>query len=138
VEGGERRNWRQHPLLKRLPLLLLAGLGLWLWKGTDTTVSERERELVWRLVGPGWSEIRALDFQVKNAGGELVKRETRSFQAGPPDTLNMNAELPSGTYEVWVFARGESGPSRPPRVERLTLRDEDVRVEWGLRVPVSR
>ena len=134
MEGEERRNWRRHPLLRRLPFLLLVALGLWLWKGADAP----ERELVWRLEGPGWSEIRALDFQVKNADGALVKRETHSFQAGPPGSLRMKTELPSGTYEVWVFARGESGPSRPPRVERLTLGDEDVRVERGLRVPVSR
>jgi hypothetical protein len=134
VEGEERRNWRKHPLLRRLPVLLLAALGLWLWKGVDAP----ERELVWRLEGPGWSEIRALDLQVKNADGELVKRETHAFPAGPPDALGLKTELPSGTYEVWVFARGESGPSRPPRVERLTLGDEDVRVERGLRVPVSR
>ncbi|MFY0522779.1 hypothetical protein ACN28I_06125 [Archangium gephyra] len=136
MEGEGRRNWRKHPLLKRLPLLLLVGLGLWLWKGSNPSVAERE--VVWRLEGPGWSEIRALEFQVKTADGELVKRETRSFQAGPPDRLSMMTELPSGTYEVWVFARGESGPSRPPRVERLTLGAEDVLVERGLRVPVSR
>jgi hypothetical protein len=134
VEGEERRNWRKHPLMRRLPFLLLVALGLWLWKGADAP----ERELVWRLEGSGWSEIRALDFQVKNADGELVKRETRSFQAGPPGALSLTTALPSGTYEVWVFARGESGPSRPPRVERLTLGDEDVRVERGLQVPVSR
>ncbi|WP_375764856.1 hypothetical protein NR798_24370 [Archangium gephyra] len=134
-EGPRQRNWRRHPLLRRLPFLLVAALGLWLWKGPDAPA---QRELVWRLEGPGWSEIRALDFQVKNAQGELVKRETRSFQAGAPGELSLTTDLPSGTYEVWVFARGESGPSRPPRVERLTLGDEDVRVERGLRVPVSR
>lgn len=134
MEGGERRNWRRHPLLRRLPFLLVVALGLWLWRGADAP----ERELVWRMEGPGWSDIRALDFQVKNAEGELVKRETRSFQAGPPEALSLRTELPSGTYEVWVFARGEDGPSRPPLVERLTLGDEDVRVERGLRVPVSR
>ncbi|HEX5751722.1 MAG TPA: hypothetical protein VFZ09_36220 [Archangium sp.] len=134
MEGGERRNWRQHPLLRRLPLLLLVALGLWLWKGADTP----ERELAWRLEGPGWSEIRALDFQVKNADGELVKRETRSFQSGPPGLVTLEARLPAGTYEVWVFARGESGPSRPPLVERLTLGDEEERAERTLRFPVSR
>ncbi|OJT24262.1 hypothetical protein BO221_13880 [Archangium sp. Cb G35] len=132
MEGGERRNWKQHPLLRRLPFLLLVALGLWLWKGVDAP----ERELVWRFEGPGWSEIRALDFQVKNAEGELVKRETRSFQAGGPlGLVSLVVELPSGTYEVWVFARGESGPSRPPLVERLTLQDEDTRSERGLRFP---
>ncbi|WP_395827348.1 hypothetical protein [Archangium violaceum] len=134
MEGEGRRNWRQHPLMKRLPLLLLLAMGLWLWRGSEVP----ERELVWRLVGPGWGEIRAIDLQVKNADGELVKRETHTFQAGPPSSVTLKTELPAGTYEVWVFARGESGPSRPPRVERLTLGEEDVRVERGLPVPASR
>lgn len=134
MEGERRRNWRQHPLMKRLPLLLLLLLGVWLWKGSEAP----ERELVWWLEGPGWSEIRAIDLQVKNAEGELVKRETHSFPGGAPGSVTLKTELPAGTYEVWVFARGESGPSRPPRVERLTLGEEDVRVERGLPVPASR
>ncbi|HZI04544.1 MAG TPA: hypothetical protein VEZ71_11000 [Archangium sp.] len=134
MEGEERRNWRKHPLLRRLLILGLLGLLVWLTLGKNAP----ERELVWWLEGPGWSEIRTLDLQVKNADGELVKRETRSFQAAPQGMISLKTDLPSGTYEVWVFARGESGPSRPPRVERLTLGDEDVRVERGLRVPVSR
>lgn len=129
-----RRNWRQHPLLKRLPFLLLLALGLWLWRGAEVP----ERELVLRLDGPGWSEIRAIDFQLKNADGELVKREEQHFREGPPDAITLQAKLPSGAYELWVFARGETGPSRPPRVERLTLGDDDVRVERGLRVPAAR
>ncbi len=134
MEGEERRNWRQHPLLKRLPFLLLVALGLWLWKGADAP----ERELAWRLEGPGWSEIRSLDFQVRDARGEVVKRETRSFPSEPPRLVTLRAQLPSGTYEVWVFARGGSGPSRPLLVERLTLEDEQERAERGLRLPVSR
>ncbi|WP_257449968.1 hypothetical protein [Archangium lipolyticum] len=134
MQDGERRNWRQHPLAKRLPILMLVAMGLWLWKGSDVP----ERELVWRLVGPGWSEIRTVEFQVKNADGELVKRQVHSFQRGAPDSVTEKTALPSGVYEVWVFARGESGPSRPPRVERLTVGDEDVRIERGLRVPEGR
>lgn len=130
----ERRSWRHHPLLKRLSLLLLFGLGLWLWQRTGAT----GRELVWRLEGPGWSDIRTVEFQVKTAGGELLKREERFFQAAPPGSITLNVELPSGRYEVWVFARGEGEPSRPHRVERLTLGDEDTRVERWLRVPTSR
>jgi hypothetical protein len=134
VEGEPRRSVPKQSLRKRLVLLALLGLVFWLTLGKNAP----ERELVWWLEGPGWSDIRALDFQVKNADGELVKRETRSFQAGPPGTVSLRTELPAGRYEVWVFARGGSGPSRPPLVERLTLGDEDVRVERGLRVSVSR
>jgi hypothetical protein len=134
VEGGQGRDWRRHPLARRLPLLALVALGLWWWKGVDVP----ERELVWRLEGAGWSGIRALDVQVKDAEGELVKRETRAFPSGPPASLTVKAELAAGTYEVWVFPRGESGPSLPPRVDHLTLGDEDLRVERGLRMPGSR
>jgi hypothetical protein len=134
VEGEGRRDWRSHPLLKRLPLLLLVALGFWLWKGTQAP----ERELVWYLEGPGWSDIRAVELQVKDADGALLKRVSHQFKEGPPDSLTLKMELPSGRYEVWVFARGESGPSRPPRVEHLTLGDEDLRVDRGLRVPASR
>ena len=134
MEGEQRRTPRQHPLLKRL--LLLGGLGLIVWLTMGR--SAPERELVWWLEGPGWSDIRALDFQVKNADGELVKRETRSFEAAPPGMVSLKTDLPSGTYEVWVFARGGSGPSRPLLVERLTLEDEQERAERGLRLPVSR
>lgn len=133
MEGGERRSWRKHPLLKRLPLLVLAGLFIWLWKG-----SSDERELVWVLEGPGWSDIRSMDFQVNNAAGELVERETHTFPRGPSIVITEKLNLPSGTYEVWVFVRGESGPSRRLPVERVTLGDEDRRVERGLRLPASR
>jgi hypothetical protein len=132
-ESG-RRNWRQHPLLRRLPLLLLLVLGLWWWKGSGVS----ERELVWRLEGPGWSDIRALDVQVKDAEGELVKRVTLTFPNGPPASLSVKAELAPGTYEVWVFPRGQHGPSLPPRVEHLTLGAEDLRVERNLRMAGSR
>ncbi len=131
MEDEGRRHWRRHPLLRRLPLLLLVAMGLWLWEGSGTS----ERELVWRLEGPGWSDIRTVEFQVKNVAGEVVKRQVDSFSEGPPGSITLKMDLPSGTYEVWVFARGESGPSRPPRVERLTLGDEDARVEHGLRCP---
>ncbi len=127
-------DWRRHPLARRLPFLVLVAFGLWWWKGVDVP----ERELVWRLDGPGWSTIRSLDVQVKDAEGELVKRETRAFPRGPPGSLTVKADLPAGTYTVWVFARGAEGPSLGPRVESLSLGAEEPRVERGLRLPGSR
>jgi hypothetical protein len=121
-------------LLRRLPLLLLVVLGLWLWKGSEAT----ERELVWRLEGPGWSGIRGVEFQVKAEDGELLKREEHRFQAGAPGSITQKISLISGTYDVWVFARGAEGPARPLRVVRLTLGDEDRRVDRDLRLPPSR
>lgn len=125
--------WRKHPLLRRLPLLLVVGLFIWLWKD-----SSNERDLVWVLEGPGWSDIRALEFQVKNAEGGTEKRESLTFPRGPSIVITEKVNLSPGTYEVWVFVRGESGPSRRLPVVRLTLGDEDRRVERGLRLPASR
>ena len=134
MEDASPRSWRQHPLLRRLPVLVLVALGLWWWKSTHAP----ERELVWWLEGPGWSDVRALDFQVKTEQGELLKRETRAFSHGPPDSLGLKVDLPAGAYEVWIFARGERGDSRPLQVEHLNLGDEEVRVEQRLRAPGSR
>jgi hypothetical protein len=133
VEAQERRDWRKHPLLRRLPLLLVVGLGLWLWQSTDVP----ERELVWRLEGPGWSEVRGVELQVKDAEGELLKREEHFFQGAPPASVSMKLELPAGTYQVWVFERREGGAPRP-RMESVTLGAEDTRVERGLWAPASR
>ena len=134
MEHEAPRSWRQHPLLRRLPVLLVLALGLWLWRDSRTS----ERELVWRLEGPGWSDVRALDFQVKTTAGEWVKRETRTFSHGPPGTLSLKAELPPGAYDVWIFVRGERGDSRPLPVVPLVLGEEDVLVERALRAPANR
>jgi hypothetical protein len=134
VAGEEPRTWRKHPLLKRLAVLGVIVLGISVWQRTGAP----ERELVLWLEGPGWSDIRVVEFQLKTANGELLKREEHFFQAVPPSSLTLKEELPSGRYEVWVFARGEGGLTRPHRVERLNLGDEDVRVDRQLRVPTSR
>jgi hypothetical protein len=124
VEEQERRGWREHPLLKRLPLLVLVALGLWLWQA----LSAPERELVLRLEGPGWQRVRAVEVQVLAEGGELLRREERFFSGAPPGELVVQVELREGAYQVWVFAREPGQGSRPPVRERLQL-GEEVRVE---------
>jgi hypothetical protein len=119
--------------MKRLPLLVLAALGVWLWQ----TMSTPERELVWQLNGSGWSAVRALDFQVTDASGKILKREERFFSAAPPAEVTLKVELPEGSYRALIFVKEEGRPSRPPLVEPLTI-GEDRYVLRPLRLPASR
>ena len=121
-----RRDWRRHPLLKRLPLLVLvvAGFALWDWSKVP------ERELVWHLEGPGWAGVRGLEVQVLGEGDELLKREERFFSGPPPSSLVLPVALRDGTYRVRFFVRTADGVL-PPRVESLTL-GEQTRVEHPL------
>lgn len=130
---GARPGWRSHPLLKRLPLLVLAALGIWLWQGTSTP----ERELVWQLEGSGWSAVRALDFQVTDTEGKILKREERYFAAAPPSEVTLKVSLPEGSYQTLIFVKEEGRPTRPPLVERLTIGEEQY-VLRPLRLPASR
>lgn len=121
----ERRGWREHPLVKRLPLLVLVAVGLWLWQALSTP----ERELVLRLEGPGWQRVRAVEVQLLAEGGELLRREERFFSGPPPGELVVQAKLREGTYQVWVFAREPGQGSRPPLREPLQLGADEVRIE---------
>jgi hypothetical protein len=133
LEAGARPGWRSHPLMKRLPLLVMAGLGVWLWQVTGTP----ERELVWRLDGSGWAAVRAMDFQVTASDGKILKREERFFAAGAPPEVTVKAELPEGSYRALIFVKEEGRPTRPPWVEPLTIGEERY-VLRTLRLPASR
>jgi hypothetical protein len=119
--------------MKRLPLLVMAGLGVWLWQVTGTP----ERELVWQLDGAGWSAVRGLDFQVTGAEGQILKREERFFRERPPAEVTLKMELPEGSYRVLIFVKEEGRPTRPPLVESLTI-GQDKYVLRPLRLPASR
>jgi hypothetical protein len=133
LEAGARQGWRDRPLMKRLPLLVLVGLGFWLWKVTGTP----ERELVWQLDGAGWSAVRGLEFQVLGANGQIVKREERFFSAAPPAEVTLKVDLPEGSYRAFIFVKEEGHPTRPPLVESLTIGPEQY-VLRRLRLPASR
>lgn len=133
MEAGVRQGWRDRPLMKRLPLLVLAGLGLWLWQVTSTP----ERQLVWQLDGSGWSAVRSLDIQVQGAGGQIVKREERFFTAAPPSEVTLKVDLPEGSYQALIFVKEEGRPTRPPLVEPLTIGPEQYVIR-RLRLPASR
>lgn len=120
--------------MKRLPLLVMAGLGVWLWQVTGTP----ERELVWRLDGSSWAAVRSMDFQVTAPDGQILKREERFFDnKGPPPEVTLKVDLPEGSYRVLIFAKEEGRPARSPLVEPLTI-GEDKYVLRTLRLPASR
>ncbi len=121
-----RRDWRRHPLLKRLPLLVLVVGGFALWDATKVP----ERELAWRLEGPGWAQVRGLELQLLGQGDEVLKREERFFSGPPPSVVVTPLALREGRYRVRVFARTAEGPL-PTRVESLTVGGSE-RVEHPL------
>ncbi len=121
-----RRDWRRHPLLKRLPILIVAAAGFWLWDATKVP----DRELVWHLEGPGWARVQSLELQVLDAGDAVLKREERFFPQGAPGDVTVPLALRAGTYRVRFFLRTAEG-TLPPRVESLTL-GEEPRVEHRL------
>lgn len=120
-------------MMKRLPLLVMAGLGVWLWQVTGTP----ERELVWRLDGSSWAAVRSMDFQVTAADGTILKREERFFASGAPPEVTLKVELPEGSYRVLIFVKEEGRPTRPPLVEPLTIGEEKY-VLRTLKLPASR
>ncbi len=133
MEAEARPNWRNRPLMKRLPLLVMAGLGVWLWQVTGTP----ERELVWRLDGSDWARVRAMDFQVTASDGTILKREERFFANGAPPEVTLKVELPEGSYRALIFVKEEDRPTRPPFVEPLTIGEEKY-VLRTLRLPARR
>jgi len=133
LEAEARPGWRSHPLVKRLPLLVMAALGVWLWQTTGTP----ERELVWQLDGSSWSAVRALDFQVVDPEGKILKREERFFPSGAPPEVTLKVKLPEGSYRTLIFVKEQGRPSRPPLVEPLTIGAEKY-VLRTLRLPASR
>lgn len=119
--------------MKRLPVLVLVGLGLWLWQNTGAL----KRELVWRLDGSGWSAVRAMDFQVTGPDGAILKREEYRFSKPPPPEVTLKLELPEGTYRTLIFVKEEGQPTRPPLVESITLGQEE-KIFRTLRLPARR
>jgi hypothetical protein len=125
-EAPAQRDWRRHPLLRRLPVLVLVVLGFGLWDWTKVP----ERELVWNLDGPGWASVRKLEVQVLDGQDALLKREERFFSGPPPSQLVLPLALRAGSYRARFFLRTDAG-SLPPRVEPFTV-GKEPRVEHSL------
>lgn len=128
----ERRSWRSSPLAKRLPLLLLAALGFWLWKHTGTP----EHELRLQFDGPSWYFARALDLQVVDTEGKVLKREERFYPSGPPLEETFKLDVPEGTWRVRLFVRLEGVERRLKLEEPLEVGEEQYIVRQ-LQLPPS-
>ena len=128
----ERRGWRSHPLAKRLPLLLLAALGFWLWQTTGAP----ERELRLQFEGAEWSAARALDLQVLDEEGKVLKREERFFSSGPPPEVTFQVDLPEGVWRARLFVKLEGREDRVRLDESLSV-GEDRYIVRQLRLPPS-
>jgi len=120
VSTSERKGWRSSPLAKRLPLLVLVAVGLWLWQVTGTP----ERELVLQPTGPGWEAARALDLQVVDAEGTVLKREERFFTHGAPPELTFKVDLPEGAFRALIFVKLADREPRLRLEEPLTVGEE--------------
>ncbi|ATB48118.1 hypothetical protein [Corallococcus macrosporus] len=130
--SAPRRDERKSALAKRLPLLLLAGLGLYLWQVTGTP----ERDLAFQLSGPGWASVRAVDLQISDQEGQLLKREERFFPSGPPPELNYKVDLPEGTWDAALFVKREGSDARV-RLETLLVAGEDRYIVQQLQLPAA-
>ena len=77
----------QHPLVRRLPFLLVVALGLLFWR---TGYLPHSRTLVWRM--PADRSIREVEIQLYQ-GEDLFKRETFELPQGPQGDLVEHVSL---------------------------------------------
>jgi hypothetical protein len=104
-----RRAFR-HPLLRRLPLLIVAVIGIWLWQ---TSVGS-ERQLIWQIPA-SIGAVEQVEIQLRDEGGELVKREAWFFESRRPGELTQEVKLRSGQYLAQIFLTRE-GKTRTVQV----------------------
>lgn len=103
-----RRRFIEHPLARRLPLLLAIAVGLWLWRSGE----ESERTLIWRLPGDR-ATVERVEIQLMDDDGSVLRRETLYYQTGAPPEITQRYRIDEGSYQARLFItrRGE-----PPQV----------------------
>lgn len=94
---------------KRIPVLLMLGVGLLVWRTGLFGFLPTDRTLVWRLPA-SYAEVRKLELQVWD-GEELLKREELSFPAGlsadPSFRLSLKAGAHRAIANAWLKSAAE-------------------------------
>ncbi len=121
---------RRHPVLGRLPIFLVIGLGYWLWN--DPT-GPGQRELVFELQGPDRALVRTFEVQVMGQDGVLLERAQRFFQDEPPREIRLKARLPQERLDLLLFARDASGRALPLERREVEISEREA---YLLRVTV--
>ncbi|MGA9523924.1 MAG: hypothetical protein WBV82_20855 [Myxococcaceae bacterium] len=96
-ESPVRRAFR-NPLMRRLPLLIIAVIGIWLWQ----TSFGSERQVIWQIPA-SIGAVERVEIQLHDQDGELVKREAWYFEDKRPGELTQQLKLRSGEYQAQIF-----------------------------------
>ena len=102
---SERSPW----LRRRLPLLLVLGLGFLVWKN-GFGVLATERQVEWRVPVP-YADIRSVDLQLWR-NESLLKREERRFDDGVSTALVNSVSLTRGEHRAVAIVGLKDGVSK--------------------------
>lgn len=140
TDGGgapQRSRWqrlRTHPILGRLPILIVIALGYWLYADPS---APSKRELVFQIAGPAREEVRALDIQIVDGRGVLIERAQRFYEAAPPAEVRLRSRLPQDRFQVSIHARdGEGAPLSIQRRDLEISEKETYLLRLTVRRPV--
>lgn len=109
----------RHPMLRRLPLLLIAVIGVWLWQQGPS-----DRQIIWRLPFDRVN-VEELEIQLRDEEGDLIERIIR--YAPVPGEITQEVSVGPGTYQGQLFIKRRGKPT-----ELLTV---PVQVEGDVAMP---
>lgn len=116
-------------LLRAIPLLVVLGAGAWLWKGGGGFFPST-REIIWQL-GDAYADIRAVDIQISDAKGALLRREQIFFPHGPKTPAVVEkAPLARGDFPARVFVKRMGRKDEQSVRTTLHVGSEDTIVMW--------
>ncbi len=113
-----RPSWRQHPLVRRLPLLVVAAIGLFFL----LPQAPREVELDYDFGTYGRGATR-VEIEIRDARGVGVRRTERKLAPGTTREVQ-HLRLERGAYRVTLTFTSSAGSEKAER--DFSVRDEEV------------